>query len=402
MQFKDNKRLGHLTYCTNIHAGETWADIFAGIRSYLPGIKTEISPEDPMGVGLRLSASAADTLCDPQVLAEFEAFLKSGDFYIFTLNGFPYGTFHGQPVKEGAYRPDWADPARLKYTNTLADLLAKWLPQGMEGSISTVPGTYKPWAEASGAGDIVATIADNIICHVAHLVDIHATTGKFINLALEPEPFCLIETIDETVDFFKTHLFNDQAASRLAGLTGQTMEAASIALRGHLGICYDVCHAAVEFEDPQASLETLKKAGIKISKLQLSSALRIPSIGSNSGAQLAAMDEPVYMHQVVENRDGEIRRFSDIPDALETIDSAQGAEWRIHFHVPVFLEEMQNMGTTQHFLKEILAIHAASPVTEQLEVETYTWDVLPETYRTAGLGAAISRELHWVREQLVS
>lgn len=393
---------GHLTYCTNIHAGETWAEIFDGIRRHLPEIKSEFSPDAPLGLGLRLSAVAGETLCDPDIFAEFEAFLKDGDFYIFTLNGFPYGTFHGQPVKEGAYRPDWSDPARLSYTDTLADHLAKWLPEGMEGSISTVPGTYKSWVAGDDGPEILSKITDNIIRHVAHLVEIQAKTGKTINLALEPEPCCLIETIEETIAFFNDHLFSDRAVALLAQLSGQSHAEAAAALRVHIGVCYDVCHAAVEFENARASLDALQGANIKISKLQLSSALRIPAVNSATSAQLASMNEPIYMHQVVENKNGNITRFSDLPDALATIDNAQGAEWRIHFHVPIFLEEMQDLGTTQQFLKDVLAIHSAAPVTKQLEVETYTWDILPDNYRTSGLSAAIARELSWVRDQLAS
>ena len=397
-----NSDLGHLTYCTNIHAGETWAEIFDGIRKHLPAVKAEVSPNAPLGLGLRLSAVAGEALCDPAVFAEFEAFLKEGDYYIFTLNGFPYGTFHGQPVKEGAYRPDWSDPARLSYTNTLADHLAKWLPEGMEGSISTVPGTYKAWVAGSDGADIISTIGDNIVQHVAHLVTIQNRTGKTINLALEPEPSCLIETIEETISFYSEYLFGDRAVTLLAELTGLTEGEALDALHRHIGVCYDVCHAAVEFENAQSSLDALKDAGIKISKLQLSSALRIGEVNSDTANQLGAMNEPIYMHQVIQNQNGKITRFTDIPFALDTVEAAQGAEWRIHFHVPIFLEEMQDLGTTQQFLKDVLAIHKASPVTKQLEVETYTWDVLPDKYRSSGLSAAIARELAWVRDQLAS
>ncbi|PCI05694.1 MAG: sugar phosphate isomerase [Hyphomicrobiales bacterium] len=395
-----NGTLGHLTYCTNIHAGETWAEIFDGIRKHLPAVKAELSPNAPLGLGLRLSAVAAEALCDAEVFAEFETFLKEGDIYIFTLNGFPYGTFHGQPVKEGAYRPDWSDPARLNYTNTLANHLAKWLPDGMEGSISTVPGTYKAWVMGSDGVDIISTIRDNIVRHVAHLIAIQNRTGKTINLALEPEPSCLIETIEETINFYSSQLFSDQAILLLGKLTGMTAGDASDALHRHIGVCYDVCHAAVEFEDAKSSLDALKDAGIKISKLQLSSALRIAEVNGDTAAQLGAMNEPIYMHQVIQNQNGNITRFTDIPFALDTVEAAQGAEWRIHFHVPIFLEEMQDLGTTQQFLKDVLAIHKASPVTEQLEVETYTWDVLPDEYRSSGLSPMIARELSWVRGQL--
>ena len=210
----------------------------------------------------------------------------------------------------------------------------------------------------------------------------------------------MIETIDETITFFVKFLYSDKAVARLSALSGLTSDAASQALRRHLGVCYDVCHAAVEFEDARGSLSALKNAGIKISKLQLSSAMRIPSVGPDTVQQLGQMNEPVYMHQVVENRGGTLIRYSDIPEALKEIDAAQGSEWRTHFHVPIFLEEMQTVATTQQFLKDILAIHKEQPVTEQLEVETYTWDVLPESYKSVGVSAAIARELAWVQDQL--
>ena len=130
--------------------------------------------------------------------------------------------------------------------------------------------------------------------------------------------------------------------------------------------------------------------------------MRIPKVGPDTVQQLGQMNEPVYMHQVVENRGGKLIRYADIPQALAEIDAAQGSEWRTHFHVPIFLEEMQTVATTQQFLKEILAIHREAPVTRQLEVETYTWDVLPESYKDVGASAAIARELAWVQDQLTS
>ncbi len=400
MELSGGRNLGQLTYCTNIHAGETWADIMEGMRRHLPDIKRDVSPDAPLGVGLRLSAAAAETLRDGAIFADFEKFLKDGDYYIFTLNGFPYGNFHGSRVKEGAYKPDWTQQSRLDYTNTMADHLARWLPVGMEGSVSTVPGTFKPWAQGDDGDEVVAKITENLIRHVAHLVKLREETGKLINLALEPEPFCLIETIEETVHLFEDHLYSAAAAARLSELTGLPETAASAALREHLGVCYDVCHAAVEFEDPQSSLDALRNAGIKISKLQLSSAVRIPSVDGNTANLLKPLDEPVYMHQVIESRNGDLTRHADVPIAIKTIDQAHGAEWRIHFHVPIFLEEMEHLATTQQFLKDVLAIHAKNPVTRQLEVETYTWDVLPENQRADGLSAAIARELNWVRSEL--
>jgi hypothetical protein len=172
-------------------------------------------------------------------------------------------------------------------------------------------------------------------------------------------------------------------------------------MRRHIGVCYDVCHAAVEFEDPTASIEQLRANGILIAKLQLSSALRVAAFDEDSARHLAAFAEPVYLHQVVQKSNGSLRRFVDLPQALAASGSAAGAEWRVHFHVPVFLGQMAHFGTTQAFLAAILALHRADPISRHLEVETYTWDVLPPSYRSADLGSAIARELNWVKAQLL-
>ena len=395
MQLAGAPGLGHLTYCTNIHAAETWPDVLAGLKRHLPAIKAEIAPDRPMGVGLRIAASAAESLRDRAAFAELRALLDEGDHYVFTINGFPYGVFHGQRVKEGAYAPDWSEDARLSYTNLLADQLAMLLPEGMDGSVSTVPGTYKPWAEGR-----VASITDNLLRHAAHLVALRERTGKTIVLALEPEPYCLIETIAETVDYFEQHLFAEAATARLADLAGLSRGEAAAALRRHLGVCYDVCHAAVEFEDPRGSIARLRDAGIPIAKLQLSSALRIASVDGATAGHLGPFDEPVYMHQVVERRDGRLVRYPDLPEALASVAQAAGAEWRSHFHVPIFLKDLEHFSTTQDFLRAILSLHRDSPISQHLEVETYTWDVLPERYRNVGVSAAIARELAWVKDQL--
>ena len=393
--------LGQLTYCSNIHPGETWPEVLEGLRRHLPTVKAAVAPEAPFGLGLRLSAVAAEALVQPAALEELRALLDEGPYYVFTLNGFPYGTFHGASVKEGAYRPDWSEEERLLYSNRLAEILAIFLPEGMEGSVSTVPGTFKPWALDRNGGKIEA-ITDNLIRHVAELIAIEQTRGRRIVLALEPEPCCFLETVAETIDYFEGHLFGAAAAERLAVMSGLSKSQAEAALRRHLGVCYDVCHAAVEFEDPRDSLVRLRAAGIRIAKLQLSAALRIAAVGPETRNQLTPFAEPVYLHQTVERGPAGLTRYLDLPEALAQVERAEGHEWRTHFHVPIFLEEMQDFGTTQGFLREILALHQAEPVTDQLEVETYTWDVLPERYRQAEVGNAIARELNWVREQLGS
>jgi sugar phosphate isomerase/epimerase len=386
---------GHLTYCTNIHAGEPLDEVMASLARHLPEIKATVAGAQALGVGLRLGNAAASGLRDRGALAELQRFLADGGYYVFTLNGFPYGAFHGRTVKEDAYKPDWSDPVRQTYTDQLADLLSVLLPEGQAGSVSTVPCTFKPWAKGR-----IEAITEHLIRHVAHLVRIAQRSGKQISLALEPEPYCYLETIAEAVEFFNDRLFAKPGIGRLAALAGLSLAEAESAMRAHIGLCYDVCHAAVEFEDPKASIARLRANGILIAKLQLSSALRIATVDAQSARHLADFDEPVYLHQVVERANGSLRRYVDLPQALAESSRAAGAEWRVHFHVPIFLAELAHFGTTQSFLTEILALHRAEPISQHLEVETYTWDVLPASYRNVGLSSAIARELNWVKTQL--
>jgi hypothetical protein len=390
----------YLTYCTNIHAAEEWPDVMTKLRLFLPKIKQDISIDKKFGLGLRLAASAAKDLTKEENFYEFQEFLKETNSYVFTINGFPYGNFHGKPVKEGAYKPDWSDDLRLNYTNLLADHLSKLLPDGIEGSISTVPGTYKPWSQGNDGDKIVNKIIINILKHIAHLIKIKRSTGKEISLSLEPEPYCFLETISETITFFQNRLFSKDSVDFLSKLINLNAVDTEKNLRFHLGICYDVCHAAVEFEDPKKSITDIQNSGIRITKLQLSSAIKIAKVNKNTYETLKSLDEPVYMHQVVEKTGSVLKRFPDLSDAFKQIENSFGSEWRIHFHVPIFLKKMDKFDTTQDFLKEILSIHKQNPISQHLEVETYTWDVLPSNYKNTPVNEAIARELNWVIGEL--
>lgn len=385
-----------LTYCTNIHPGENWPDVMTSLKHYLPRVKVAVAPTKPFGVGLRLSAEAAATLHAPGELAAFRNFLAAEDLFVFTINGFPYGAFHGQRVKEAVYQPDWRDERRLAYTNQLADILVELLPVSGFGSISTVPGTFK--ALGKGAETLMAEM---MLRHAAHLIGLHQAHGKTIALALEPEPCCFLETIEESVRFFEDHLFSPGASGRIAELTGLAVSEAEAALRRHLGLCYDVCHAAVEFENAGESISALRAAGIPIQKLQLSAALRLTP-GPSQLEALNAFAEGTYLHQVVTRAaGGTLTRYVDLPDALAQASASPAEEWRVHFHVPIFEADIEPLGTTQDFLAEILALHRDTPISPHLEVETYTWDVLPPALRGMPVDEAIARELQWVRARLL-
>ena len=390
----------HLCYCTNIHPGESWEEIRRNVERYLPLVKRRVCDDAPFGVGLRLSAAAAAALSAPDAMAQFKAFLAAHDLYVFTINGFPYGPFHGRRVKEDVYLPDWRDEARLDYTNRLADLLAALLRPGTDepGSISTVPGAFKSNASTP---DAVARIADLLIRHTAHLVEVERATGRRIALALEPEPCCLIETVAEAVAFFRDHLYSNAAAARLASLAQLDPRQADAALRRHLGVCLDLCHAAVEFEDPAACLASLASAGIPIAKMQVTAGLRIPGVTANSVDALQSFADATYLHQVVESDAGTLRRYVDIDAACESRHwRAGGCEWRVHFHVPVFMQELGAFSSTQRFVRDVLKLHAQRTCTPHLEVETYTWSVLPAQHRDVPIEDAIARELAWVRQEV--
>jgi hypothetical protein len=300
------------------------------------------------------------------------------------------------------YLPDWLDEARLAYTDDLARLLAALLPadREIEGSVSTVPGAFR----GNVHGEAEETrMADLLVRHVATLYRLHEDTGRMVALALEPEPCCHLETVAETVAFFERHLFARSATRRLAATTGLADSACEMVLRRHLGVCLDACHMAVEFEEPRAALDALRGAGIRVVKAQLSAGLqaRLGGDDASTRAALAPFAEGVYLHQVVERRDGTLRRFLDLPEALATATRpGPPREWRIHFHVPLFRETLGSFTNTQRWLASLLEILAREPHTGHLEVETYTWDVLPEEHRREDIVTAVARELAWVLERL--
>jgi len=388
----------HLTYCTNIHAGESWGEIFTALRKHLPGIKKRVSADAPMGVGLRLSAAAADEFGTSRALQELQAFLRDTDLYVFTVNAFPYGAFHATRVKEQVYEPDWRTENRLQFTNRVADILAELLPGDMEGSISTVPGAFKDAIKGEAHVD---AMVETLIRHAAHLHALSRDKGKSVVLALEPEPCCFIETIDEAISFFNGRLFARPSLDDFARLADVPLEQAEAVMRRHLGVCLDVCHVAVEFENPTECVSRLETAGIRVAKIQLSSALRVPTVDARAIELLHSFDDGIYLHQTVADGDGALTRYTDLPDAIAAHHSGEASgEWRVHCHVPLFRADYGVLQSTQRQLVELLDACRVRAMAPHLEVETYTWDVLPADIRDGDIGDDIVRELTWVRSQL--
>jgi len=371
----------HLAYCTNVHRGETWAETLAALERHTLPIRARVAPGRPYAIGLRLSARAAAELAQPAELAAFRRWLDRHDCSVFTINGFPYGAFHGTRVKEQVYAPDWSTPERLAYTCRLFDLLAVLARPEAGGSVSTVPGSFKAFVATDPARR--DAIFANLAACARHVAALTARTGLDLHLGLEPEPLCQLETTEETVAFF-------------AEWRARTPDAA--ALESHLGVNYDCCHLAIEFEEPAASLDRLATAGIRLSKLHLSSALRVQP-DTTGRAALAAFVEPTYLHQVVAAEHGIVRhRFADLPEALAAAEAqppGPETEWRIHFHVPLHAAPATPLGDTRDHLLGTLDWLAAHPAAcRHLEMETYTWAVLPPELQQP-VEEQIVREYAW-------
>lgn len=390
----------HLTYCTNIHPADGWPAVLANLQTYAPALKARFAPDEPFGIGLRLSAEEARELRSPGRLGEFAAFLRDQGLYVAVINGFPYGPFHGTPVKASVYAPDWRHAARLAYTLDLIDILRETLPAGIDGGVSTAPLSYKPWMAAGDAGGWEA-ILRHVVRVAERLVQLRQADGTLIHLDIEPEPDCSIENTAETLDFFEKRLL-PAGVPLLAKALGVTAAAARDHLLEHVRVCFDCCHFAVEFEDAVEALARLTAAGIRIGRVQLSSALDVavpadPAARQPIVERLRTFADTTYLHQVVERRGGSLRHYLDLPDALEHAGGADGRQWRIHFHVPLFAAEFDVLGSTQAYVAEVLGHVLRHGLTSHLEIETYTWDVLPAGLK-GDLLDSIAREYEWVLE----
>jgi sugar phosphate isomerase/epimerase len=389
----------NLTYCTNIHAGESWSDIRASLDAHVPAIKAAVAPDRPLGIGLRLSGEAAAVARQQEALVAFREQLATLGAYVFTINAFPFGPFHGVRVKEHVYLPDWRSPERIAFTADSAAVLAGILPDGVDGSISTVPGAFKANGREDGA---VAAIAAGMIQAVADLILTERRTGKRIALALEPEPCCFLETVDESLAFFESVLFKPESLDLLAAMIGDNRNGAETMLRRHLGICYDICHGSVEYEDPVAALDRLLAAGISVPKVQLSAAMRVPVMTKELIDAVTRYDDGIYLHQTIVRSPSGLTRYVDLPDAVAAFREGRAdGEWRIHCHVPLFLSDLGGVGSTRADLVSTLAALRQRTRSSHLEVETYTWDVLPDNLRTGSKAADIAREISFCMKELV-
>ncbi len=383
---------GHLSYCSNIHPGEIWEEHFANLQTTVPKVKQQVCPNEPMGLGLRIANQASIDLSEDAVhLAALKSWLAKENLYIFTLNGFPYGGFHNTIVKDQVHAPDWTTQDRVNYTRRLIDILSQILPDDLsEGGISTSPLSYKYWWDNRSAACAQATM--ELLKLVAYLAQTEQKTGKWIHIDIEPEPDGLLENHREFVDWYTEMLI---PFAITAGIPEEMV-------RRHIHICFDVCHYGVSFDRPAECLQELAAKNISVGKIQISSALRV-DLRHQELERIEALkqyEEPTYLHQVKAlKKDGSFEQFMDLAAALEQFKPGVYDEWRVHFHVPLFLDSYGLLHSTQAEIAETLAYHQKRPLTRMMEIETYTWGVLPAEFQE-DIEKSIAREITYIQELL--
>lgn len=375
-----------LTYCSNIHPAHGWPQVFESLQRISTELKRRLSPAERFGIGLRISNNEAIELLEAEKLAEFRRFLDGSGLYVALINGFPFAGFHDCRLKDQVFAPDWHAQERVDYTLRLAAILSELAPEDLDAGISTCPLSYKRWERDPDWG----TLLSNVIRVAEALHRINLDNGRVIHLDIEPEPDGLVENTREFIEFYKMLL---RRAGEVLGSRGEEI------VRQHVALCYDVCHFAVEHEDPGETLTELSAAGVPIGRAQISSAIKAAVPAEKTGRdalrdQLAPLADSTYLHQII----GASERFADLPDGLARLNQAAGSEWRIHYHVPLFLSDYGMLHSTQESVRGALA-QLSTDLVRHLEIETYTWGVLPPELKL-DLTDSIEREYRWVLGEL--
>ena len=386
-------------YCTNVHAGTDLESAKLSLLRFASSVREQLHCSDDLPLGLWLSDKTSMELAPASETRQFRDWLREHHFSAYTLNGFPQRDFHEPVVKHAVYEPTWCSAERRDYTLRLAEILSH-LIDGDLGTISTLPlgWPHQPWSD-----DKLASAGRNLRQVAVQLAQIHENTGKEIVLAIEPEPGCILNTAPEIVEFFERFLFigEEQAAARR-----------------HLSVCHDICHSSVMFEEQEFALQLYLGNGIRIGKVQVSAAVHVPwnefdseEQSAAAWSQLSEFNEPKYLHQTTRSReDGKLESMQeDLPEALQHwLPPAPGSPpWRVHFHVPIFVEQFDLLKTTQPDIQTVIQflnrngetlVGAAPWFTGHYEVETYAWPVLPSSLAVDDLATGIAREMTFMRD----
>ncbi|MGO1839113.1 MAG: metabolite traffic protein EboE [Candidatus Microbacterium stercoravium] len=369
-----------LSYCTNVHPAEDLDGIIAQLRGHA-GPARRAAGLGRLGVGLWLPVDAAALLArDASARARLAEALESEGLDLFTVNAFPYRGFHEDVVKLGVYSPDWTTAERLAFTRDCATALAHLLPEGSAGSISTLP---LGWREGWTAAHDEAAAA-NLAALYTHLAQLERETGRVVRIAVEPEPGCILDDVADVVGWLAAH--------------------PALIADGRIGVCLDTCHLAVSYADPVAAVRAIDDAGVRVVKVQASAALEVPDPSSARSA-LAEFAEARYLHQVrTHPRGGQVLRADDLVDVLADPDWPTDRPWRVHVHIPLHLTPRSPLASTQRVLREAVGavLETEHGREAHLDIETYTWTVLPAEMRPTTLADGIAGELRWAAHELAA
>lgn len=381
--------------CLNFRAPETLDELLRDLRETVAPVRDALAVPGPFGVGLYLPAVLARTLAQrAEACDALAATLAAERLVPFTFNAFPYGGFQRDGVKREVFRPTWADAARVEFTLDVARVAARLAgaragTAGAVGdghlSLSTHPGAFGAWLTDRS---LLRRCAEGLGRALAGLAQLERASGPRVVLALEAEPRASAGTTRALAEFL---VFAREIAARvLRAEYGASAEEAPALVHRHLGTCLDACHAAVEFEEPAEALRLATLAG-PLGKLQVSNALALVAPGLDPAAvdALLALDEPRYLHQTTARCGTELLRAEDLGELRATLAGPAGAswlaadEWRCHFHVPVDAAALEGgLTTTRATADTLVNLVASDPTTWttrelHLELETYTWSVLP-------------------------
>ena len=386
--------LESIGYCSNVHPGKNFFEYLEQLKTHSVLVREKLNV-DRMGIGLWFSAATAIQLKSAIDYSRLAEFLDNNGLVAYTLNGFPFGDFHQDVVKHDVYLPTWESKERLDFTKLLADLIDRLLTdQGVNksGSISTLP---LGWPGEHVDESWLRQCAANLKSLAKFLEQIENKSGNTVRLAIEPEPGCVLHLGEHVVDFFEKYLFDGT-------------EAENQLVKKFIGVCHDVCHAAVMFEKQSDLLAKLSSCDIGIYKLQVSAAIEARIDNSNLAQRVNALDqlarfaEDRYLHQTcIQSSDGINTLIQDLPEALNTIqESDVTGTVRVHYHVPIFLKEFGYLNSTQQQITDCISWFQKNQVNVDVEVETYAWSVLPEEMRGPVLSDGIVDELNWLQQQI--
>jgi hypothetical protein len=377
-----------LAYCTNVHAGTGFAEMFANLTAFVPRVQDYRSRRGPMGIGLWFSNQSVVEARQAGNLKRLRDWLEVSLLVPFTANAFPQGDFHQAIVKYDVYQPDWSTAARLEYTLAVVRLMDELAPRDCELSVSTLP---LGWTTPATDDSFLRKCAQNLLAVCRELESMEQSGGRLAYLCLEPEPGCILDSSEDVVGFFERWLLADQNQSA--------------AVRRYLRVCHDVCHSAVMFEAQTAAIDRFQRAGIEIGKVQISAAVEANFVDLGTADRqkiltaLHQFQEPRYLHQTnVQRPRGDATLFDDLSQAFAVVPDPISTCWRVHFHVPIFLSDLGPLRTTNYEIEQFLRAVVGLKMPQHFEVETYAWNVMPPSHAPNDLAAGIAAELDWVSE----